>query len=116
MTIKQMQDNIIRVLGFEHPTTIDFFNLCEQFESFPEVVYDEYINIIKALKIVQGGYNLAHIHCNVVDGYTDDIIKVVVIELKGKQYNKFIDIPKDIACMICDNGNDYINIIDIIIK
>lgn len=116
MTIKQMQNNIIGVLGFEHPTTIEFFRLCEQLNSFIDIIYDEYINIIESMKILCNDYNCAHIHCNVVDGYTDDIIKVIAIEISGKQYTKFTDINKDICSLVCNSSNDYINIIDIIIE
>jgi len=30
MTIKEMQDNIIRRFGFEHPATLYFFEECER--------------------------------------------------------------------------------------
>lgn len=29
MTIKEMQDKVIRTWGFEHPATLYFFNACE---------------------------------------------------------------------------------------
>ena len=29
MTIKEMQDKVIRTFGFEHPATIYFFTTCE---------------------------------------------------------------------------------------
>lgn len=30
MTIKEMQDNVIRTFGFEHPATLYFFGECER--------------------------------------------------------------------------------------
>lgn len=43
MTIKTMQNNVIRNFGFEHPATIYFFEACEINNGDPflnEVAYD----------------------------------------------------------------------------
>ena len=42
MTIKEMQNNIIRRFGFEHPATIYFFEECERTDDLfiIEVAYE----------------------------------------------------------------------------
>jgi hypothetical protein len=116
MTVKQMQDNIISVFGFEHPNTEYFFKFCETFEIFEDIIKQEYNQILNTQKIVTNNYNCAHIHINICEGYTDDIIRVIVIEFKGKQFNSHIEIIKAIENIVLNNANDYINIIDIIIE
>ena len=47
MTIKEMQNNIIRKFGFEHPATIYFFEECERLGNdiyLIEVAYEFAIN------------------------------------------------------------------------
>lgn len=47
MTIKEMQNNIIRKFGFEHPATIYFFEECERLSNdiyLIEVAYEFAIN------------------------------------------------------------------------
>lgn len=116
MTIKQMQDNIINVFGFEHPNTEYFFKFCESFEIFEDIIKQEYNQILGTQKIVTDNYNHAHIHIGVCNGYTDDVMKVIAIEFNGKQFKSHIDIVKEIENIVLDNNNDYISIIDIIVE
>ena len=116
MTIKQMQNNIIDMFGFEHPNTEYFFKFCETFEIFEDIIKCEYNQIMNTQKMVTDNYNYAHIHIIICDGYTDDIIKVIAIEFKEKQFNSHIEIIKAIENIGLNNANDYISIIDIIIE
>lgn len=116
MNIKQMQDNIINVFGFEHPNTEYFFKFCEMFKAFEDIIKCEYNQIMDTHKIVTDNYNYAHIHIAICDGYTDDVMRTITIEFKGKQFNSYIEIIKEIENIILNNANDYISIIDIIVE
>ena len=49
MTIKEMQDNVIRAYGFEHPATLYFFECCEieQDKFILEIAYEFAMNWIE---------------------------------------------------------------------
>lgn len=116
LNVKEMQDNIINMFGLEHPNTEYFFKFCDNFRMFEDIIEQEYYQILSTSKIVADDYTYAHIHINVCDGYTDNVIRALTIEFKGEQFNSHIDIIKAIENSVLSNGNDYISIMDVIVE
>ena len=107
LTIQEMQDNIISLLGHEHPDTIYFFKLCDYGET-SESYYIKFLNHMFNTFMTLNSSKLKHIHYNVYSLHSDTIIKVKCIEL-----NNAIDYASLFRIIPTDKF-EYISIIDII--
>jgi hypothetical protein len=106
-TIQEMQDNIISLLGYEHPDTVYFFNLCDHNEiSKPH--YIKFLNHMFNTFITLNSSKLKHIYYNVHNLQHDTITDVKCIEI-----NKAIDYVS-LFRIIPTGKFEYITIIDII--
>ena len=115
LNVEKMQDNIINVFGSDNQNTEYFFKFCDSFKMFESIIEQEYRQMLSTAKIIVNDYTYAHIHISVCDGYTDDVIKTLTIEFKGKKFNNHIDIIQAIENSVLSNNNDYISIIDVIV-
>lgn len=107
LTIQEMQDNIISLLGHEHPDTVYFFNLCEHSE-ISKPYYIKFLNYMFDTFITLNSSKLKHIHYNVHNLQSDTITGVKCIEL-----NSAIDYAS-LFRIIPTGKFEYITIIDII--
>ena len=106
-TIQEMQDNIISLLGHEHPDTVYFFNLCDYGET-SKPYYIKFLNHMFNTFITLNSSKLKHIHYNIHSLQTDMITGVKCIEL-----NSAIDYAS-LFRIIPTGKFEYITIIDII--
>lgn len=107
LTIQEMQDNIISLLGHEHPDTVYFFNLCDHNE-ISKPYYIKFLNYMFNTFITLNSSKLKHIHYNVHNLQNNTITGVKCIELDNaiNYVSLFHIIPT--------NKNEYITILDIV--
>ena len=107
LTIKEMQDNIISLLGHEHPDTVYFFKLCEHSE-INKPYYIKFLNDMFNTFMILNSSKFKHIHYNIHSLHSDTITSVKCIEL-----NSAIDYASLFRIIPTDKF-EYITIIGII--
>ena len=107
LTIQEMQDNIVSLLGHEHPDTIYFINLCDN-DEISKPYYIKFLNYMFNTFITLNSSKLKHVHYHIKSLQSDTIIATKCIEIKGAidYVSLFGIIPTD--------KFEYITIFDII--
>ena len=82
LTIQEMQNNIVSLLGHEHPDTVYFFNLCDN-DEISKPYYIKFLNYMFNTFITLNSSKLKHIHYHIKSLQNDTIIATKCIELKG---------------------------------
>lgn len=104
LTIQEMQDNIISLLGHEHPDTIHFFELCDHSDD------KQYLKYMFDVFMAVNSPKLKHIHYSVRDLQSDVVIKIRCMEL-----NSAIDFTS-LFGIIPAGKNKYISILGIVVE
>ena len=107
LTVQEMQDNIVSLLGHEHPDTVYFINLCDN-DEISKPYYIKFLNRMFNTFITLNSSKLKHIHYHIHNVHSDTIIATKCIEIKGA-----IDYTSLLSIILKDKF-EYIAIFDII--
>lgn len=82
LTIQEMQDNIISLLGHEHPDTIFFFELCND-DDVNKLHYPTFLKYIFDVIMAVNTPNLKHIYYSINHIYGDATYGIKCVEVDG---------------------------------